>query len=175
MTRTILFLSMNSSRACRCFWGEKRRRGWNVCMRGGERLTDGCEVCFRVYDLNGDRYISKEEMFQMLQHCLVRVGVCQSCSRVRWLGGWRRWRWGERFGGFGAQEAGRRSRRTCEWTRLRFCRFQRQITLGSVWSMLAKPQGTGAQFVYLHFRISMNIWWCQLRPWMHLLPVQRHH
>jgi hypothetical protein len=34
-----------------------------------------CIVCFKVYDLNGDRYISKEEMFQLLQHCLVRV--CQ--------------------------------------------------------------------------------------------------
>ena len=29
-------------------------------------------VCFRVYDLNGDRYISKEEMFQMLKNCLVK-------------------------------------------------------------------------------------------------------
>jgi Ca2+-binding EF-hand superfamily protein len=25
-----------------------------------------------VYDLNGDRYISKEEMFQMLKNCLVK-------------------------------------------------------------------------------------------------------
>jgi Ca2+-binding EF-hand superfamily protein len=29
-------------------------------------------VCFRVYDLNGDRYISKEEMFQMLKNSLVK-------------------------------------------------------------------------------------------------------
>lgn len=29
-------------------------------------------VCFRVYDLNGDRYISKEEMFQLLKNCLVK-------------------------------------------------------------------------------------------------------
>lgn len=29
-------------------------------------------VCFRVYDLNGDRYISKEEMYQMLKNCLVK-------------------------------------------------------------------------------------------------------
>ena len=32
-------------------------------------------VCFRVYDLNGDRYISKEEMFQMLKNCLVKEAV----------------------------------------------------------------------------------------------------
>ena len=31
-------------------------------------------VCFRVYDLNGDRYISKEEMYQMLKFSLVRGG-----------------------------------------------------------------------------------------------------
>jgi Ca2+-binding EF-hand superfamily protein len=31
-------------------------------------------VCFNVYDLNGDGYISKEEMFQLLQKCLVKVG-----------------------------------------------------------------------------------------------------
>lgn len=30
------------------------------------------KVCFRVYDLNGDRYISKEEMFQLLKNCLVK-------------------------------------------------------------------------------------------------------
>ena len=27
---------------------------------------------FRVYDLNGDGYISREEMFQLLKHCLVK-------------------------------------------------------------------------------------------------------
>jgi hypothetical protein len=32
-------------------------------------------VCFRVYDLNGDRYISKEEMFQMLKNSLVKEAV----------------------------------------------------------------------------------------------------
>jgi Ca2+-binding EF-hand superfamily protein len=32
-------------------------------------------VCFRVYDLNDDRYISKEEMFQMLKNCLVKEAV----------------------------------------------------------------------------------------------------
>lgn len=29
-------------------------------------------VCFRIYDLNGDRYISKEEMFHLLRNCLVK-------------------------------------------------------------------------------------------------------
>lgn len=28
-----------------------------------------------MYDLNGDRYISKEEMFQMLKNCLVKEAV----------------------------------------------------------------------------------------------------
>lgn len=27
--------------------------------------------CFAIYDLNGDGYISKEEMFQMLKHSLL--------------------------------------------------------------------------------------------------------
>ena len=27
---------------------------------------------FRVYDLNGDGYISREEMFQLLKHCLIK-------------------------------------------------------------------------------------------------------
>ena len=28
--------------------------------------------CFHVYDLNGDEYISREEMFQMLKNSLIR-------------------------------------------------------------------------------------------------------
>lgn len=28
--------------------------------------------CFKIYDLNSDRFIAKEEMFQILQHCLVK-------------------------------------------------------------------------------------------------------
>ena len=27
---------------------------------------------FKVFDLNGDGYISREEMFQLLKHCLVK-------------------------------------------------------------------------------------------------------
>lgn len=30
-------------------------------------------VCFTVYDLNGDGYISREEMFQLLKNCIVKV------------------------------------------------------------------------------------------------------
>ena len=30
-------------------------------------------VCFVVYDLNSDGYISREEMFQLLKHSLVKV------------------------------------------------------------------------------------------------------
>ena len=30
---------------------------------------------FKVFDLNGDGYISREEMFQLLKNCLVKVGI----------------------------------------------------------------------------------------------------
>lgn len=29
-------------------------------------------VCFNVYDLNDDGYITREEMFQLLKDCLIR-------------------------------------------------------------------------------------------------------
>ena len=29
--------------------------------------------CFEVYDLNGDGYIQREEMFHMLKNCLIKV------------------------------------------------------------------------------------------------------
>nr|KAJ3414102.1 EF-hand calcium-binding domain-containing protein 1 [Polyrhizophydium stewartii] len=46
------------------------------CKRfGKEALCKPRYVCFRVYDINGDRYISKEEMFQMLKNCLVKGAV----------------------------------------------------------------------------------------------------
>ena len=32
-------------------------------------------VCFMVYDLNGDGYISREEMFQLLKYSLVKVSL----------------------------------------------------------------------------------------------------
>lgn len=31
-----------------------------------------CLDCFHVYDLNGDNYISREEMFHMLKDSLIR-------------------------------------------------------------------------------------------------------
>ena len=34
-----------------------------------------CAVCFDVYDLNGDGYISREEMFQLLKGCMVTVSL----------------------------------------------------------------------------------------------------
>ena len=33
---------------------------------------------FKVFDLNGDGYISREEMFQLLKNCLVKVRVRQN-------------------------------------------------------------------------------------------------
>eukprot|EP01135_Chromosphaera_perkinsii_P004970 Nk52_evm14s307 gene=Nk52_evmTU14s307 len=46
--------------------------GLAIILRGSKE--EKLKFCFNVYDLNGDGYISKEEMFQMLQQqgCLVK-------------------------------------------------------------------------------------------------------
>ncbi|XP_061324461.1 calaxin isoform X2 [Pezoporus flaviventris] len=44
--------------------------GLSVFLRG--TLEEKIEYCFEVYDLNGDGYISREEMFQMLKNCLLK-------------------------------------------------------------------------------------------------------
>lgn len=44
--------------------------GLAVFLRGD--LKEKINYAFQVYDLNGDGYISREEMFQMLKTCLVR-------------------------------------------------------------------------------------------------------
>ena len=44
--------------------------GHSVFLKG--TLEEKRKFCFLVFDLNGDGYISKEEMFQMLQKCLVK-------------------------------------------------------------------------------------------------------
>ncbi|NWV40741.1 EFCB1 protein, partial [Grantiella picta] len=43
--------------------------GLAVLLRG--TLEEKMKYCFKVYDLNGDGYISREEMFQMLKHSLL--------------------------------------------------------------------------------------------------------
>ncbi|NXM81346.1 EFCB1 protein, partial [Oenanthe oenanthe] len=43
--------------------------GLAVLLRG--TLEEKMKLCFTVYDLNGDGYISKEEMFQMLKNSLL--------------------------------------------------------------------------------------------------------
>ncbi|NWV84335.1 EFCB1 protein, partial [Dasyornis broadbenti] len=43
--------------------------GLAVLLRG--TLEDKMKYCFKVYDLNGDGYISREEMFQMLKNSLL--------------------------------------------------------------------------------------------------------
>ncbi|XP_068188510.1 calaxin [Antennarius striatus] len=53
------FVSMNE-------WIE----GLSVFLRG--TLDEKIKYCFHVYDLNGDNYISREEMFHMLKNSLVR-------------------------------------------------------------------------------------------------------
>ncbi|KAM6282039.1 LOW QUALITY PROTEIN: calaxin [Porphyrio hochstetteri] len=45
-------------------------KGLSVFLRG--TLEERIKYCFEVYDLNGDGYISREEMFQMLQNSLVK-------------------------------------------------------------------------------------------------------
>ncbi|XP_015587745.1 EF-hand calcium-binding domain-containing protein 1 [Cephus cinctus] len=44
--------------------------GLDVFLRGS--LRERMEFCFRVYDLNGDGYITKDEMFQLLKNCLIK-------------------------------------------------------------------------------------------------------
>lgn len=40
--------------------------GVSMFLRG--KLEEKLQYCFRVYDLNSDGYISKEEMFQLLKY-----------------------------------------------------------------------------------------------------------
>ncbi|XP_034560409.1 EF-hand calcium-binding domain-containing protein 1 [Notolabrus celidotus] len=44
--------------------------GLSVFLRGS--LDEKIKYCFHVYDLNGDNYISREEMFQMLRNSFSR-------------------------------------------------------------------------------------------------------
>uniref|UniRef100_A0A8D3AHR4 EF-hand domain-containing protein n=1 Tax=Scophthalmus maximus TaxID=52904 RepID=A0A8D3AHR4_SCOMX len=44
--------------------------GLSVLLRG--TLDEKIKYCFHVYDLNGDNYISREEMFHMLKNSLIR-------------------------------------------------------------------------------------------------------
>ncbi|XP_063993223.1 calaxin [Diachasmimorpha longicaudata] len=44
--------------------------GLDVFLRG--TLRDKMEFCFRVYDLNSDGYITKDEMFQLFKNCLIK-------------------------------------------------------------------------------------------------------
>jgi len=46
--------------------------GLAIFIRG--TLQERIEYAFVVYDLNGDGFISREEMFQMLKNCLVSSG-----------------------------------------------------------------------------------------------------
>ncbi|CAG5105814.1 Oidioi.mRNA.OKI2018_I69.chr1.g2478.t1.cds [Oikopleura dioica] len=44
--------------------------GLSIFLRGS--LEEKTDYSFRVYDLNGDGFISREEMFQLLKNCLVK-------------------------------------------------------------------------------------------------------
>lgn len=45
-------------------------RGLYVILRGN--LAEKARFCFRVYDLNGDGFITKEEMYTLLRHSLIK-------------------------------------------------------------------------------------------------------
>ncbi|XP_041867809.1 EF-hand calcium-binding domain-containing protein 1 [Melanotaenia boesemani] len=44
--------------------------GLSIFLRG--TLDEKIKFCFQVYDLNGDKYISREEMFHMLKNSIIR-------------------------------------------------------------------------------------------------------
>ncbi|XP_067634791.1 calaxin [Eurosta solidaginis] len=44
--------------------------GLSIFLRGS--LTERANFCFRVYDLNGDGFITKDEMFTLLRNCLIK-------------------------------------------------------------------------------------------------------
>nr|CAB3241162.1 calaxin [Phallusia mammillata] len=44
--------------------------GLSIFLRG--TVEEKTDYAFNVYDLNGDGYISREEMFQMLKSCLIK-------------------------------------------------------------------------------------------------------
>lgn len=63
-----------------CSWDKSheglplRLEGWlvglSVFLRGSP--SERAAFCFRVYDLNGDGYITKDEMFTLLRNCLIK-------------------------------------------------------------------------------------------------------
>ncbi|KAK0134940.1 EF-hand calcium-binding domain-containing protein 1 [Merluccius polli] len=54
-----------------CFVSVKEwTEGLSVLLRG--TLDEKIKYCFDVYDMNGDGYISREEMFHMLKNSLIR-------------------------------------------------------------------------------------------------------
>ena len=44
--------------------------GFNVFLKGTEE--EQTQYCFKIYDINGDGYITKEEMLTLMKDCLVR-------------------------------------------------------------------------------------------------------
>lgn len=44
--------------------------GLSIFLKG--TLNEKINFCFSVYDLNGDGFITKDEMFQLLKNCLIK-------------------------------------------------------------------------------------------------------
>ncbi|XP_066158003.1 calaxin-like [Euwallacea fornicatus] len=45
-------------------------QGMSIFLKS--EMSKQCEYCFAVYDLNGDGFVTKDEMFQLLKNCLIK-------------------------------------------------------------------------------------------------------
>lgn len=45
---------------------------FHLSLHSSRLLTLACAVCFVIYDINGDAYISRDEMFMLLKQTMVK-------------------------------------------------------------------------------------------------------
>ena len=49
--------------------------GFEVFLKGTEE--EQTQYCFKIYDINGDGFITKEEMLTLMKDCMVRQGAAE--------------------------------------------------------------------------------------------------